>query len=505
MEVVNCRKDTQALTAALSTLSDAELDDLIASRPLDPRRNPADFRADLTIDVGGGEKRPFSRVIQPWQAGDFKAMDPAWVKLCYGGDSAPWTRAYLERARGHSKTLDIAIAVSWALWASPRKLRGIVASGDLEQAKLVRNAVDGLVRMNPWLGLSINNYELKNKATGSECVILSSDAATSYGETPDFVIVDELTHWKKRDLWVSVATSSAKRPDCVFLVISNAGSGLGTSWQWGVREMAVNSDAWYFHSIDGPQAPWITAETLREQENNPGITPKEFARLWLNIWQTETGDALDLKDVDACTQDWRMPADERPADIAVVIGGMDLSLTKDHTALVWLGLDPESERYRLLNCKWWRPQDFPSKKIQFDVVEEVALLWNRRYDCDVFVYDPWNAPQMIQNIERQGFRTADVAHKHEGNRQLMATRILHCFANQRAQLYPCPELRMDFAKLNVVQKSYGFALEATKDAIAGHADRAMAFAMALGYSYDVMRELRTGVVDFGDYTESIRA
>jgi hypothetical protein len=176
------------------------------------------------------------------------------------------------------------------LFASRRKLTGYGAAADRDQARLLRDAIDRLVRLNPWLSqiLTVNNWNIVNEHTGSTLEILSSDAPTSYGLLPDFVIVDELTHWQKEDLWYSLISSAAKRRNCVVVVISNA--GFGETWQWETREAIRQDPAWYFSRIDGPVARWITEDRLAEQRRLlPAIA---YQRLWLNIWTSGSGDAL---------------------------------------------------------------------------------------------------------------------------------------------------------------------------------------------------------------------
>ena len=71
---------------------------------------------------------------------------------------------------------------------------------------MIRNAIDSLLRLNPWLStiLQVKRERVYNKHTGSELTIISSDTASSYGLLVDFAIVDEITHWQKRDLWDSI-------------------------------------------------------------------------------------------------------------------------------------------------------------------------------------------------------------------------------------------------------------------------------------------------------------
>src|SRR6185437_15964867 len=129
-----------------------------------------------------------------------------------------------------------------------------------------------------------------NPATGSSIEIISSDAASSYGHTVDFIICDELTHWRKRDLWDSLFSTVPKKV-CFLIVIANAGVGQGVSWQWGVRESARLADNWHFSRLDGPRASWQSPADLEEQARM--LPPKAYQRLWLNIWSVDSADCIE--------------------------------------------------------------------------------------------------------------------------------------------------------------------------------------------------------------------
>jgi hypothetical protein len=60
----------------------------------------------------------------------------------------------------------------------------------------------------------------------------------------------------------------------------------------------------------------------------------------------------------------------------------------------------------------------------------------------------------------------------------MASALLESFRTRSIDLYPEPDLIRDLSRLRIVEKSYGFRLEATRDAT-GHADRATALTLAL--------------------------
>ena len=254
----------------------------------------------LVIDVAGQQRR-LADVLDPWQRQDFAALDPG-LRSVVGlpADGNALQRAYLERPRGHSKTQDIAVVASWALVASRRPIIIVVAAADAEQASLLRDAVVRLEAGQPALGelLDVGKWVIKNKATGSELRIISSDASSSYGLLPDLVVADELCHWPDSGeyLWHSLLSAAAKKPTCMLVVISNAGLGMGTAWQWNVREAARTSPDWYFHRLDGPQASWVSVKRLEELRRM--LPPTVYDRLINNCWQTDAGDAFDSAAID---------------------------------------------------------------------------------------------------------------------------------------------------------------------------------------------------------------
>lgn len=476
--------------------------------------DPAAFRRAILIDADGGPVR-LGDVLDDWQAADFATLDAAWQRVAGQQAEPSVQRAYLERPRGHSKTGDIATSVAWVLFASRRKLSGVVASGDKEQAGLIRDAIDRLLRLNPWLGevLEVQRDKVINRHTGSELAILSSDAPTSYGLTPDFVICDELTHWAKPDLWHSLLSATAKRKHCLLLVIANA--GFMESWQWEVREAIRTDPAWYFHRLDGPQASWIRPEHLAEQQRL--LPAKVFRRLWLNEWSAGAGDALDADEIEAAvTLPGALP---RPEPGWCYFGALDIGLRRDSTAFVVLGKHvgylekikkppvPRSRVLRVLQdleilpepsdaqfeyrqhagtgmlklaaVRVWKPQS--GQRLDLAYVEREIVELHRRFGLAQVAFDVWQAEYLAQRLQRQGIRTEAVPFT-ASRLQEMTTATLDAFRERRIELYPHADLLSDLRSLRVVEKSYGYRLESPRrgdgDGTA-HGDTATALAIAL--------------------------
>ncbi|QDT67052.1 terminase large subunit domain-containing protein [Calycomorphotria hydatis] len=249
------------------------------------------------------ERVPFVQRMQAWQERDFGALDAAWKRLAgISADEAISARiqrrAYIERPRGHSKTADMAIQLAWILLFANSPVNGIAAAADLDQASLILNALKLFCRANPGLctGIEFRQYKAINKRNGSVLTVISSDADSSWGATPDFIICDELCHWSGPQMWHSLFSAAAKKKHCVLAVLTNAGIGRG--WEWEVRERARKHPAWHFSSLDGSIAPWIDQDALAEQRDL--LPPSVYERLWENRWQHSDGEFVTLVEAEGC-------------------------------------------------------------------------------------------------------------------------------------------------------------------------------------------------------------
>ncbi len=288
------------------------------------------------LQLSDNPEECYCNIAMPWQEDDFAALDPAWQSLAGQNIDAPIRRAYIERPRGHSKTSDMAIQILWVLLYASTSVSGIAAAADRDQAALIWEAAQRIAKLNHSIckALDFRKNIIINKETGSQLEIISSDVNSSWGQLPDFVICDELCHWEKPDIWFSLLSSAAKRPKCLLTVLTNA--GVGRDWQWDVREAARNSSQWYFSSLSGTQAPWITEETLNEQRD---LLPKPiFERLWQNIWQHSDGEFVSLAEAEAC-RDINLKKEDRGEPNQHYIAAIDYAEKHDYTAAVLLHHD----------------------------------------------------------------------------------------------------------------------------------------------------------------------
>ena len=490
--------------------------------------DPVVFRQHLLIDTDTGP-HPLAHCLDAWQAADFAALDSGWRRVA-GHDVEGRQRAYLERPRGHSKTADLAVMATWALFASRKQISGVAAAADRDQARLLRDAVAKLVSGNPWLApiLEVQSYRVCNRHTGSTLEILSADAPSSYGLTPDFVIVDELTHWGTDSLWVSLFSAAAKRANAMLVIISNAGVGMGDSWQWRIRAAARGDESWYFSFLDGPVASWISQKHLAEQRRL--LPPIAFERLWLNRWTSGSGDALTSDDVDAALTRKRPWTARRPG--WVFVGGLDIGLSKDNTALVIVGKcvgerrwvtrpaqaatvpkslaaardlgfmpDPPPDevisevpatgRLRLASVVLWRPG--PGRRVDLAAVERSILRLHEHFGLEQLAYDPSQAEYLADRLGDAGVPVERVPFTG-GNLQSMATSLLDVFGARQLDLFPHEQLLVDLRALRIEERSYGLRLTSPRGPT-GHGDCATALALAIHASRSFLSPVADEVIE----------
>lgn len=464
-------------------------------------QTPADFRRAVLIDTDNGP-RLMAEVVEEFQERDFAELDKSWMRAIHRVGDGP-LMAYLERPKGHSKTTDMATMVAWALYACPRRIKGVAGAADKDQAGLLKEAIEKLCDLNPWLKavLKVQAWHIVNLRTGSQLDILSADEASSHGELPDFVIVDELTHHKKPGLWESLFAGAAKRANCLLVVMSNAGLGKGRSWQWKVREAFRELTACYFSRLEGPTASWITPERLATQRRI--LPPKAFNRLWLNIWQTEAGDALDPADIEACCVLEGPQA--HPEDGWFYAGCLDLGLTHDHAGFVVLACKPgriafgaddslpllDPARVRIASVQAWKPTG-PGGQVPLGAVELEVLKAHQRFGLNGVWFDRWEAAYMAQRLGPVGVHMIPVVLSAPKEQTWIANTLLGAFSQRSLELYRDEKLLADLAKLSIVEKPYGYKLEAVRDE-EGHADTAVALAIGLPRAFEWCRELAMGM------------
>jgi hypothetical protein len=437
--------------------------------------DPLAFIRALTIPSAHGPRR-FGDCMAAFQAEAFADIAPAMLAVARGERPEP-ARFWWERTKGGSKDSDLACVLLWLLAFSPRPLACQVGAADADQADELRKAAKAILRLNPWLGevLKVQAWSIVNGQTDSVCDIIASDVAGSHGARPDVLILNELSHVAKQEFAENLLDNASKVPHGLVCIATNAG-WLDT-WQARWRETFAASGRWSMRVLAEP-SPWLDAAELAEARQRNSV--QRYRRLWEGVWAHLSGDALSEDDLLAClTRDRPIGWPERGCQY---VAGLDLGTKRDRSALVVLGADSLSQRLHLADCQAWCPGG--DGKVNLAAVREETRETAQRFGCPVH-FDPHQAALLVQDLSRDGVRCVEAPFT-PSNLNAMASATMQVFRERRLDLYRDDELLRDLRRLAIVERAFGYKLEAPHDA-QGHADRAFALAIALPAALEALR------------------
>lgn len=358
------------------------------------------------------------------------------------------------------------------------------AAADRQQASIVFDVAKQMVEMSPALmkrsKLMGATKRIVNYSNAGYYQVLSAEVGGKHGFSMSGLVFDEIHTQPNRQLYdVLTKGSSDARQNPLHFIITTAGNDRH-SIAYELHTKAVDIlegrrvDPTFYPVVYGlkddedweDEANWYKVnpslgytvdierlrDAYREAKQNPA---DEIIFKWLrcNMWVSSTvawiPDAIYMRG-------------NEPIDMDALAGrdcyaGLDLSSTGDITALVLI-FPPrdEEEKYVLLPYFWipeetiprrvkansvpydiWEKQGYimstEGNVIHYDFIEKFIMDLSEKYHILEFAVDRWNATQMIQNLEGEGFTiipfgqgfSSMSAPTKEFYRLLMEGRIIH--------------------------------------------------------------------------------
>ena len=358
------------------------------------------------------------------------------------------------------------------------------AAADRQQASIVFDVAKQMVEMSPALmkrsKLMGATKRIVNYSTAGYYQVLSAEVGGKHGFSVSGLVFDEIHTQPNRQLYdVLTKGSSDARQNPLHFIITTAGNDRH-SIAFELHTKAVDIlegrrvDPTFYPVVYGlkddedweDEANWYKVnpslgytvdierlrDAYREAKQNPA---DEITFKWLrcNMWVSSTvawiPDAIYMRG-------------NEPIDMDTLAGrdcyaGLDLSSTGDITALVLI-FPPrdEEEKYVLLPYFWipeetiprrvkansvpydiWEKQGYimstEGNVIHYDFIEKFIMDLSEKYHILEIAVDRWNATQMIQNLEGEGFTIVPFgqgfssmsAPTKEFYRLLMEGRIIH--------------------------------------------------------------------------------
>lgn len=389
----------------------------------------------------------------------------------------PTPYSFLTRARGYSKTMDLAGIALVSLLLLPPNSRAYALAADRDQGRLLVDAAEGFVLRGLHNLFRVDAWKITCPRKGSTLDVLAADAPGAWGLRPAFVVVDELAQWPTtpaaRRLWDAVSTSVAKNPAAKMVVLTTAGDP--AHWSHKVLEHAYSDPLWRVREVKGPP-PWMDPARLEEQRRR--LPESTFRRLFLNEW-TASEDRLALpQDLAACaTLDGPLPPE--PGRSYVI--GVDLGLKADRTVAavchpeqVDTDLDA-GPRLRVVLDRmevWAGTRDRP---VRLSDVEGWLAQAIRAFRSPPIVLDPWQAIGLAQRLRGRGATVEEFTFSSASVGRLASA--LHVLIRDHALAIPNdPELIDELSNVRLRETSPGvLRMDHDPDK---HDDRAIALALA---------------------------
>jgi len=445
------------------------------------------FTRGLVIESQSGPK-VFESCMAPFQRDVFEDMAPSIEQLRIGV-MPDQTRFWWERTKKASKDADLAVIVLW-LTAFPRKpFYGQIGAADRSQAGIIKDRLTNLLHNNKWLNdyVTVVNSEvrstvLKGNNRDPMCTfdIMSSDVSGAHGGTPDLLIINELSHITRWEFVENLLDNADGVSQGMVIIATNAGIK-GTPAEM-LRKHVQESQIWNFYCLARP-APWHQKRTLDDAKKRE--TPARYNRLWRGIWASGKGDAISEEAIASC---FRLKGPMTgPRENWVFIMGVDLGISRDHAGVVVLAVNSFLRQIRLAYMQYWVPVIVQGKKeVQINEVQNKIDELHKLFNLFVVGYDPHQAVLMSQNLRHLGVPVREVTFT-PANLSRMASCLIQVIEEKILYLYDDPDqrLRSDFGKFNIVEKSYGYRVEATTDS-SGHADVGTALLIALPMAVDML-------------------
>jgi hypothetical protein len=300
--------------------------------------------------------------------------------------------------------------------------------------------------------INVQEFRVVNRNTGSTLDILASDSNTTFGRLDDFCIVDELTNWPDRGeaVWQTIWTTIPKK-SALLLIIANAGTGAGTSWQWKVREAARTGARWHFSTLDGPQASWISPEDLEEQRRL--LPDLAYRRLWLNQWTTGSSDLLTTEDIDAAFAAG-LPILQANDGSYSACGAIDGAVSRDWAAWCVIGRN-KAGRYRVLTCRVWKPP--AGGKVDQEEIENVIAADWKAFRLTRVAADPFQLEYMVARLQKRGVR---IETRQQSGKNLVeqALAVVSQFSSRNIDCPPFAPLEYDLRHSRLEERSYGWRI-----------------------------------------------
>jgi len=418
------------------------------------------YYLDQIVINSSPEPRSWGTIREPWQDQILSRKVPLFETLA--GLKRPafdgvWNFCDI-LPRGHDKTSLEGRLVSWLLLYSRRPVNAYILAADMDQGKLILDAMREEAALNPWVIEHLTFTAKTCTGPAGTVTVLPADVGGANGLRGNVYIFDEVTNWDKpkaKDLWRTVVSGTAKVNPTVCGVLSNAGY-IG-SWQEKVIRSLQKDPLWHYYEAPGPMATWMDPEkirSLRQQLASPAEARRLYDNKWINA--AEELDYLSRAEAEQCYDDtrmYRLVGDDRVRNYIVSI---DYGPKKDRTVCLVGHREGNLAVVDRMDV-WTRPCD-PSEVSAW--CAEVKRSFRHVVE---WVVDPYQMLFLIEQLRRDRCNVHEYVSRGGAGNFEIAQALRGYVSSGNLRLYPgCGhELADEMSNLICKKMGYGFRIDHT--------------------------------------------
>jgi len=373
--------------------------------------------------------------------------------------------AYIEIPKKNGKSELAAVVALYLLYADNEPAAEVYgAAADRAQASIVFDVAKRMVEMCPALikrsKILAAGKRIVNNSNGGFYQVLSAEVGTKHGLNVSGMVLDELHVQPNRKLYdVLTKGSGDAREQPLYFLITTAGTDKNSICYelhnkakdiikgkksdptfypviYGLEETDNWNDENNWYKANPSLSHTIDIERVREAYKNAIDNPAEenvFKQLRLNMWVGSVVTWIS----DHIYDKGNIPIDFESLKGRECYGGLDLSSTTDITAFVlvfppqheddnyiiyphfWLPEDTLELRCRCDHVLYdvWKKQGYinttDGNVIHYSFIEKYIEDLAKIYNIKEIAADPWNATQMIQNLEENGFKMIPITQSYK--------------------------------------------------------------------------------------------
>ena len=328
----------------------------------------------------------------------------------------------------------------------------LCAANDKNQAGKIFRSVKSMIQSSPVLKSKSKIYKHTietPKNTFIKCI--SCDANLAQGYDASVICLDELAFLKDRDFYDTLITRFGSRQEYLFITISTAGDGSDTNsigkqiWdlsKYTLEHPEENPSVLPVIFAANPEDDWTSEEVwlkanpslaldnsgvkkiseMRDLYTNCARFPflqSSFKRYQLNLWCQMENKFIQM-------DEWNKCSTEKTLDDVKTLPsfiGIDLSSTRDYSAVVILFVDAENSKYYYFPFSFipqdniyereqeehtpvreWVNRGFiiatPGNSIDYDFIREMIIDLVGKYQVSCIAYDPWGSTKFITDLQK---------------------------------------------------------------------------------------------------------